>query len=277
MQNIPIYLYANTFDVTLDLDSTTLGVNRIMYQRQLQIQKGIKNSIRIQFKNSDQKRINVSTATFMFTMYDALNQRLVLEKPLEILDESTTSTRGLALLTLTESDTIDLDRSAYKFAVRKIDSDGTYLPTYADTYYSVAGTAQILSDIYPVLQPSQEVTAFNKVMNNDTDLYEHRSGNIYAYPEYNANQALHTACMYMTGYRGTVLVQGTLDNTPASFGRYSTISSRNYDNFTGIDYVNFYGIFTYVRFIHIPATAPAESNNDNPDYYGKFDKVLYRS
>ena len=275
MQNLPIYLYANTLDAILDLDTTVIGANRTMYQRELLIQKGIKNSIRIQFRNSDQKRISVTTSTFMFSMYDALNQRLVLEKPLTILEENT-ATRGLALLTLTESDTVDLERSSYKFAVKKLDTDGTYLPTYADTYYSVAGTAKILSDVFPVLQPSQEIVSFLKSFNGETDLYEHKSGNIYAYPEYNANQALHTVALYMTAFRGTVYIQGTLDNTPASFGRYANIAVRTYDQFTGIDYVNFQGIFSYIRIMFVPATKPADSTNDDPTYYGKFDKALYR-
>ena len=81
MQNLPIYLYPNTLDVILDLDATTRGVNQIMYQRDLTIQKGIKNQIRIQFKNSDQKRVSVATTqTFVFSMFDAINQRLLIEK-----------------------------------------------------------------------------------------------------------------------------------------------------------------------------------------------------
>jgi hypothetical protein len=81
----------------------------------------------------------------------------------------------------------------------------------------------------------------------------------------------------MTGFKGTVYVQGTLSNTPASSGKYSTIETRTYNGFTGIDYVNFNGVYTHVRFMYVPATAPAESNNDNPAFYGSFDKVLYRS
>lgn len=276
MQNIPIYLYQNILDVTLDLDSTVIGAYRSMYQRELKIQKGIKNNIRFQFKNSDQKRISVSTQTFIFSLIDVNSQKLVVEKPLEIL-ETNTATRGLALLTLNESDTLDLDKSNYSFNVKVVDGDGTFSPTYADTYYSVAGTAIILNDVQPVLQPSQSVTAFLKSHNPDTDLYEHKSGNINANPEFNGNTALHTAAIYLTGYRGTLYIQGTLSNTPASFGKYTTIETRVYDNFTGIDYVNFNGVFTYIRFMHIPDTAPAGLDNDDPSYYGSLDKVLYRS
>ena len=162
MQNLPIYLYQNILDVILDLDSTGKGVNQVMYQRDLKIQKGIKNKVQIQFKNSDQKRVSVSnTQTYVFSMFDALNQRLLIEKPLEVLDDGiNTSTRGLALLTLDESDTLDLDRSSYRFVVKALDSDGSYLPTYANTYYDVAGTLHLLNDVMPVLQPSVEIKDF---------------------------------------------------------------------------------------------------------------------
>lgn len=276
MQNLPIYLYTNTLDAILDLDTTVRGVNNVMYQRELKIQKGLKNQIRVQFKNSDQKKISISnTQTFVFSMYDTINQRLIVEKPLTIL-ETNTATRGLALLELDESDTVDLDRSHYKFNVKLLEGN-TYLPAYSDTYYGIAGTCQILNDVNPVLQPSQIIADFNKSFNAESDLYEHKSGNIYANPEYNGNSALHTVAIYLSNYKGNLYIQGTLSNTPASFGKYATITSRNYNGFTGIDYVNFNGVFSYVRFMHVPSTKPGDPDNDDPTYYGSLDKILYRS
>ena len=77
MQNLPIYLYPNSFAVILDLDTTIKGVNQVMYQQDLKIQKGIKNQVRVQFKNSDQKKIRIfNTQTFVFSMFDAINQRI---------------------------------------------------------------------------------------------------------------------------------------------------------------------------------------------------------
>jgi hypothetical protein len=278
MQNLPIYLYDNTLDVILDLDITTRGINQVMYQRDLKIQKGIKNKVHVQFKNSDQKRITVdSSGTYVFSMFDVSSQRLLVEKSLEILDQGTTSTRGLALLTLDESDTLDLDKSSYQFSVKMQDTDGTYLPTYANTYYGVSGTLHLLQDTYPILQPSQEIVSFLSSFNSNTSLYEHKSGNIYAYPEYNGNTALHTAAVYMTGFKGTVYIQGSLSNAPVGNEHYSTLSTKTYTGFTGIDYTNFNGVFTYIRIMYIPATAPAESTNDNPNFFGSVDKALYRS
>ena len=248
-----------------------------MYQHDLKIQKGIKNQVRIQFKNSDQKKVSISnTQTFVFSMFDAVNQRLLIEKPLEVLEENT-GTKGIALLTLTESDTIDIPKSSYRFSVKLLESDGSYLPTYADTYYGVTGVVKLEEDAYPVLQPSQLITSFQIFYNDHIRKYEHKSGNIYANPAFNSNSGLHTAAVYMTAYRGTVYIQGTLSNSPAAADRYVTIESKTYTGFTGIDVFNFNGVFSYIRIVHVPGTAPAESQNDNPDYFGSLDKVLYRS
>jgi hypothetical protein len=278
MQSLPVYLYPNSLDVILDLDPEVKGVNQIMYQRDLKIQKGIKNKIRIQFKNSDQKRIPISnTSTFVFNMFDTANQQLVIQKELTILDENTTSTRGSALLTLNESDTLDLASVSYNYSITYQDpEDGTYLPTYSNTYYGMVGNLYITEEVYPKLKPSQEIVSFNKSFNSQTTLWEHTSGNIYAYPEYNSNSALHTVALYMTDYRGTVYIQGTLYNSPQDLGRYVTVATLTYDGFTGIDYSNFNGIFSYIRVMHVP-DRDVLNDNDNPEYYGSFDKVLYRS
>ena len=80
----------------------------------------------------------------------------------------------------------------------------------------------------------------------------------------------------MTNFKGTVYTQATLSNSPSSFNRYFTINSKHYNGFTGVDYVNFNGVFSYVRFMYVPDTAPVDSTNNNPDFYGSFDKLLYR-
>ena len=281
MQNLPVYLYQNNLDIILDLDPTTRGVNNVMYQRDLQIQKGVKNVVRIQFKNSDQKRIIVSnTGTYLFTMFDAINQRQILEKPINILDDGVThSLRGEGEVVFGESDTIDLEVSEYQFSVKYLDPAlGGYVPAYSNTYYGVAGKIKVLNDIYPVLKPSQSVSDFQQTYNDSIQLYQWNSGNIYASPEYHSTgAALHTMALYMTNFKGTVYVQGTLFSSPGSSGRYVTISTLTYDGFSGIDYLNFNGVFSFVRVIYQPAKGPMNYDNLSTAYAGTFDKVLYRS
>jgi len=282
MQKCPVYLYTNSIEVILDLDQNT-RIHNVMYQHDLKIQKGLKNKVQIQFKNSDQKRIDVTTSTFVFSMFDTINQRQLIKKDITVLDQGTTSTRGLGLLELNESDTLDLDVGKYQFTVASLDSDGSYEPTYSNTYYGVSGSIELRHDSFPILQPSQQaqgdgalVNEFQIQINHETQLYEYYSGNLYANPAFNGNSALHTMAFYLTGYKGRVLIEGTQENSPGFFANYAVLSDTTYTGFTGIDYKNFYGVWSFVRVRYIPTANPLNDNRDK-SYRGTFDKVLYRS
>jgi hypothetical protein len=255
-----------------------------MYQHDLKIQKGLKNKIQIQFKNSDQKRINVSTGTYVFSMFDSINQRQLVSKSLTVLDEGTTATKGLALLELSESDTIDLDTGIYKFTVASLDSDGSLEPTYANTYYGTSGQIELRQDGFPtlkasqvVLGDSQPINAFQIQYNHETSNYEYYSGKLNAEPQFNGNTALHTMAFYLTKYKGRILIEGSQENSPGYFANYAVISDKSYSTFSGIDYVNFYGVWQWVRVKYIPTQNPDTQDNRDLGYRGTVDKILYRS
>jgi hypothetical protein len=276
---IPIYLYPSLFEVILDLDNNN-RINRVMYQRDLTLQKGIKNKIQLQFKNSDQKFLDVSTSSFVFVLFDTVNKRNLIEKDVRILDDgSTRALRGLGEVVLTESELQACESTFYRMGVKALDSDGSYVPTYANTYYGVGATVEVRHDLYPTLVPSQEVTSFNSYYNGDESAmrYEYYTGNLNAHPEFNNNAALHTAAIYMTQYKGKVIVEGTLENSPAAFANYAVIKDTTYNDFTGIDYYNFNGVFSKIRVRYIPEKNPVSQENDDTLYSGTVDKVLYRS
>jgi len=346
MLSLPIYLYPNVCKVILDLDTTVMGVNQNMYQQDIKIQKGVKNTVQFQFKNSDQKLLSMSNSgTFVFSMFDAINQRLLLEKPITILDDSvtfniitnqtavgntlhintdrtlkvgqiingfgikpnsvivavTTNTitlnnytslpvtsstvltactpnlRGLGEIDFLQADTVDLAATAYKFSIKYLDQDGEFLPAYSNTYYGINGLINLADDIYPLFKPSQTVISFLSTLDTTTGLYYYPSGNIYAYPELSGNSALHTLVMYMTKFKGVVKILGTLNNNPDNDAWYSLIDTLTYTGETDIDYVTFTGVYTYIKIIYTPSTRPGDTTNDDPTYFGSFDKVLYRS
>lgn len=276
MQKVPVYLYNNTVEILFDLNQNQ-RVNNIMYQRNISIQRGLQNKLQLQFKNSDQKLLDITSSTFVFSMFDDTDQRLLIEKPVEILDDGVTrSLRGLGLVTLTENDTLHLESVYYKFAVKQLNDSGSFEPTYANTYYTVGGTIRLLHDVEPTLKPTVTVVDFQRYFNADLQRYEWYSGNIEAHPEFKNSSAINTCAFYMSNYKGTVLIEGTLENVPGTFGNYALIDTRTYNNFSGIDYVNFTGIFTKIRVRYIPDKNPANQDNRDITYRGTFDKLLYR-
>jgi hypothetical protein len=97
-------------------------------------------------------------------MFDDTDQRLLIEKPVEILDDGITrSLRGLGQITLNENDTVNLESVYYKFSVKYRAPDGSYEPTYANTYYGVGGILKLQHDIEPILKPSTEIKTFQMV------------------------------------------------------------------------------------------------------------------
>lgn len=370
MQKLPVYLYPNLLSIQLDLENNVRGNNNTMYQRELKIQRGLKNKVQLQFKNSDQKNIRInansilaSTATtatadivvsdvtgiqvgmwanndlisegtyvsaingntitldnvdpaydpftdtfnspiiedissgtsvtfnhnFVFSMFDAEQQRMVLQKTLTVIDDGvSTSTKGLALLELTENDTRELKTSYYTFGVTLTDNDGTNIPAYSNTYYGINGTVRLTHDLWPTLKANQEVAAFQRYSNDITALYEFYSGNLRAYPELTQTT---TVALYLNNFTGTVKIQASLDNGPTTFGNYVTLETKTYTGFTGVDYSNAVGSWTDVRVVWIPDASDLPNNynyyspqmpgNPTPgsDYWpnGKIDKIIYRS
>jgi hypothetical protein len=277
---LPIYLYNNVFELILDLDDNN-RINRVMYQRDLVLQKGIKNKIQLQFKNSDQKLLNITTGTFVFVLFDPENQRSLIQKEVTILDDGATlALRGLGQVEFTESDMEACESTYYKAGIKALDtSDNSYVPTYANTYYGVGATVEVKHDLYPTMVPSQEVTKFEVYYNSTLPFqqYEYYTGNLNAHPEQNSNEALHTVAVYMTNFKGQVIVEGTLENSPPTFGNYAVINTYTYNKFSGINYYNFNGVFSKIRVRYIPTKNPITGQNNDTAFAGTVDKVLYRS
>jgi hypothetical protein len=302
MQKLPVYLYTNIYHVQLDLDNSR-GVNNVMYQRNLTFQKGLKNQVQLQFKNSDQKPVDISSGTFFFKMFGQDHVMPFNPKPITVIDDGvTTSTRGLAVLTLSESDLLDVPAQSFNFSIVSLDDQGSYTPTYANTYYGVNGTADIRDDVEPYLTPSIEnptFEAFRDSPKDRTGQVQHQwwtfhSGNMEANPAFNTNNGLQTLAFYLNNFKGHVDVYGTLQNSPSGTGNnnelYALLTTIDFSTKTsGVRYTNINGNFTNIKVKYIPdgdvsgqnwygAAYPGNPTPGQPNWpNGKLDKVQLRS
>lgn len=292
MSKLPIYLYPKVTEVLFD-DEQTGGINRVMYQRKITVQKGFKDTVQIQFKNSDQKPIFLSSATnYWIDLISADGRELVLTKQLTVLDDTvirqvsqvqtattgvlyftntngiqvgqtvtgfgvqantlvvnastntvalssptsyvvtsatnvtfnTFDLRGVASVTFLPTDTINLTATGYKFVVKKDNGDGTFSPTYANTYYGVVGELDIEDSGFPIGFPVQTVTSEQLITgveyNNDINNmgYVFFSGWLKPFPHAITTSTPQVATFALDNFAGTVSVQGTLDNNPSSAG-----------------------------------------------------------
>lgn len=275
MHKLPIYIYETGYTLFSDLDGAVKQGYTPMYQKDIQVVKGVTNTLKFTVKNQDQKPLDISGETLTFNLVNKETGAVHLQIPCVTVDDgSTVATRGVATLTLTESDTASLVSKFYKFSVtRTIGGSGNHV-TYANTYYEVAGTIEIVDHVYPAFTNSTELPNTDFVRPLTSSFYrpngqitEYFSSLVEAQPEYKRNGALHTITYYSSNYVGDLTIQATLDSQVTSDTSWVDLTTINLTSSDSIGYQNITGVYNYFRLKHLP---------DNLNT-GTLDKVLVRS
>jgi hypothetical protein len=239
-----------------------------MYQRKLKIQKGFKDSIQIQFKNSDQKPVSVSTGSYWFDMIDSSGRQLVLSKQLTIVDDGvTTSTRGLSLATFDPIDTINLTAASYKFLVKQDNGDGTFTPAYSNTYYGITGEVEVVEDGFAIGYPIQTIDIKKLESNREYDRNPLQMGFMFVSEwvrpvvQATTTPTTSTAVITLASFVGEITVEGTVDNNPSPAGQANAQVSVVADYVSvsptqGTIQLTWNGAYTAVRFKIKPTNDP---------------------
>ena len=276
MNKLPVYLYSNSLDVILDLDQNK-GIHKIMYQRKLKIQKGFKDTVQIQFKNSDQKPVSIAGNDYYLDLLDNEGKQYVLNqsKKLDIVEyvgtDSSIVSKGIATVTFDPFDTIDLQAANYKFVVKKDNGDGTYTPAYSNTYYGITGDLEVVSDGFPTGFPIQTVDMKTLETGKDYDRtfgsmgFIFRTGWLRPVVRATSTATNSTAAITLAGFVGTITVEGTLDNSPSPAGQANaqTFEITTYSTDTAtteIIELDCGSGYTAVRFKVKPAPGPLGTN-----------------
>ena len=256
MQQISVYLYPNNIDVFTNVGAWTTERYRKVYQRNIKVYGGMDNRIKVQVKNADQKSLNITGSTVVFTLVGRDTQELILERDCTVTDLAT----GKINVTLTAADLLDIETGSYQYSLHRetrttIDAD-EYLvtektPLYSDSQYGTLGTIEVAHSIYgaPTISNSIKVFSLHKSFGESfVDYYV--SGIIDAKPEVSA-----------PNYSGSVIIQGSLSDggNPEVWADVATL---NFENATN-DYHNLTGKYNWFRIKHTPTS-------------GTVDKVLYR-
>ena len=303
MNKLPVYLYPNSLDVILDLDQNK-GIHKIMYQRKLKIQKGFKDTVQIQFKNSDQKPVSIAGNDYYLDLLDNEGKQYVLNqsKKLDIVEyvgtDSSIVSKGIATVTFDPFDTIDLQAANYKFVVKKDNGDGTYTPAYSNTYYGITGDLEVVSDGFPTGFPIQTVDMKTLETGKDYDRtfgsmgFIFRTGWLRPVVRATSTATNSTAAITLAGFVGTITVEGTLDNSPSPAGQANAQSFEITTYTTATATTEIINIdcgsgYTAVRFKVKPAPGPLGTNYYPTGYpigsqtnkfpSGFIDNILYTS
>jgi len=259
------YLYKNVQTLYTDLAPLDMGYRK-MYARNMKLYKGIDNTFQIKLMNGDQKLLNAVGQTISWVLLDRTTAELkcMLTKTVEGSDNS------LVSFTINEGDLEPINGGLYMYSAYLTDTSNKRTILYGDSQYGASVPVEVVSNSFPQVYPS---TVLDEFMTSEQLNYQVHDNSLYtsainARPELNGkNNALHTAAFYSTKFNGTVNVETTLENGITDVVQWVTFTSRTISDSDTVTYLNFNGVFTFVRFRVVPDV----SNT------GKVDKILYRS
>ena len=265
MQTISGYLYNQTMDLVLNLNSLPNRENQLVYAKPLQIHKGIDNKIKLLFKNQDQKLVSLLDSTIQFNLIDSKNFELVFARYASVEGNN----KGQAYFTLDEEELNDLTPGIYNYSIKLITGENEQRIVYADDNYNAQGQARVNDTVYPRFLPSLQ-PKLGPFYNNNPNVNGF-SDNTIQYSDVmevanrvKSRSVLQTVQYYGTNFTGTVEIQGSLS---ANMNEYPTdwftVDVQNFNGLTGCQHSTFIGKISLIRF-KITSTS------------GSLDKILYR-
>lgn len=246
MQILPRYLLINRVQVVTD-QSGHVTEYRPVYARQLELYKGIDNTIQFQIVNSDQKPVDVSDQSVRFAAFDS-NHKMCLDLPADPVkwDDSTVRI-GMFEVVVSHNDLLAIDPQYITYWVKLVDYDGLETLTYSGVQFANSGIARINDTVSPM--PTDALAAeFISTAYQNGQWY---TAPVALSPGINSNSALHTIVIYNNGFRGLVYIEASLENNTADPNAvWSTVGDPV--KLTGQELepvpVNINGVFNYVRF-----------------------------
>lgn len=261
MQLVPRYLLKNTVNVVINLGGFSVEYSPV-YNRMIQIYRGIDNIIQFRLFNADQKGVDLTGYTPHFMAWDE-NENLVLELVGEVQDDGSSVQRGKFSVNITNNSTLDLTQQYLSYTIYLSSADQQNTITYTDTHFGNRGIIYLSSQAFSGAKPSKNITQFTNI---DVGGQTYVSETLYAEPAINSNNALHTAVVYASGYVGNVTVQATLENNVTESTEWADLATLEFDGTeTEPVPVNYYGVLSHVRF----------KTDANPS--DKITKILVRS
>jgi hypothetical protein len=155
MYSTTLYLYQQIVRVLLIDTSGGYFTARYdpVYAKYLTVNKGVDNVLLFEFINQDQKPVNITGSAFVFRLLSQNGDRLLVEKPMEILS----ATVGRAKVVLDTADTIEIVAQPSSYSIQR--ASGNYVQAvYVDDNSGARGYCDIVDSVLPEFVPSTPLT-----------------------------------------------------------------------------------------------------------------------
>jgi len=217
---------------------------RPVYQRELQVYRGIDNVLEFQILNGDQKAVHLNGRTARFVAFDS-HRNLIIDRDATTINAN----KGLVSVTISDNDVLNVKQQYLHYNVFLVNEDTTRTLTYTDEHFNANAVIYLSSKVYPGPKASIVVDRFFPPTGGSTT---YTTEGISAEPGINGNEALHTAVIYTTGYVGDVIIEATLENqlTDEDQMTWTEIERVTLDGSEDEPVaINFTGVYSYIRFL----------------------------
>jgi len=154
MQKISSYLYSNRLTVVADLASYPVEWKPV-YQRNIKIYKGMKNTVEFDIRNADQKRVNISSYNLKCLIMDNFDQEV-----LTVDVSAVPNTTGLATMTIYAQDVAYISPQFLKYTLYILGENEEKTPLYGDTQFGISGVIDLKGGAVSEVPAPQIIDAF---------------------------------------------------------------------------------------------------------------------
>lgn len=144
MQKISSYIYKNRIQLVSDTGFFSTEW-RIVFQRTINIYKGVENVIEFDIKNGEQRRIDVSSLVMKMVIMDELKQEVYTADVTPV-----PASKGLASCTIPSSALSSVYPQLLRYSLYILNTDGTKSPIYGDVQYGMTGNIRLFDVALPV-------------------------------------------------------------------------------------------------------------------------------
>jgi hypothetical protein len=158
MYSTQVYLYQQLTRVLLmDTSDGETFIYRYdpVYAKQLTINKGVDNVLLFEFINQEEKPVNISGNTFFFRVISTAGDKLLLEKPMIILNAAT----GRAKVQFTGSELLQVLAQPANYSIQRVQPAGGYSDAvFVNAQAGARAPVNIVDSVLPQYVPSAPLT-----------------------------------------------------------------------------------------------------------------------
>ena len=156
MQKISSYLYSNRIELLADLATFNVEYTNV-YQRIIKIYNGIDNVIEFDIKNADQKRIDLSTLSYLqLNLMDSSGNALP-GSPYPV--DPIPAMRGIATVVIPKEDLDCLTSQFFRYSVTAV-KNGQDVLLYGDTRFGAVGKMELVGSAVPTIRAPRVYDTF---------------------------------------------------------------------------------------------------------------------